>query len=1286
MRISNLGYKDISPDKNEKQLFIPSRHITMAGVSKPLVLVPIVGGKPIYDRRVIAKPGDKDIIFEEDVDGVIEMPYAQDGIYKSGSNPYYPYDEIYGNAYQGISPFSSSDSVKENPLSLTPVSIPLNRQLGPSFSTLNASTQVAPQILNKPIPISTNLASNENKNDDNDDKKDSKFIGAFNPYVGWNMQTAAQAAGAFFQNGSLGGGIASLAKLGLEGARNFMHGMSTQKRQDEAYQDYMKKINNAESSDNPKKWRFFQEGGKVGKILTGHYVEGSDDPNFVPNAEVEKGEYLKLPDNSTMEVMGKRHSDGGEKLNLPDGTRVISDYLKIGSKLATYFKKNFDLNVRSSNTFATVLDKFKAKIGLTELLDKEAKIMNKIHDQEDSEIFEGTREMNLQVLSEKVRELQPQKQKLEEMFSNFTDIVFDRQEEMKELKGDSFKKQMGGEQTDDQNAQSQDNSEQQLLQLVELFCQITGNNPQEVLQQIRQMDENQLREFVQVMIHTVKENDGQTDGQESENNGLETPSAEGDVKQLINAYSQVTGQDVNTIVQQLRDVPEDKVNMVLQQMMQTVQNAMKDQSEQSQDNVQEEGQYQEGGMHQGDLEQLIMAYSQMVGEDPNNIFEQLQQMPENEQQQVLQQMMKFVQEGMSNKEQSVATMQNGGELNQDILSLIKYYSDISGEDFDNISKSLSEMSEEDAQEALSKMYQYVQDYQSQNNSQNQQYKKGGYIKKYQAGGPKDNPKKYDDGYLTSPLYNIGEYESYEPKLIRKGKSVLGKGHIGDEQYDPVAEDSVNDFLDNLERMGDIFSKPELKEKAKTYRDLLSKEKDANRRYAIMNEAQGYRQKFVNSNVFSDDDQAYVGAGYAITQKAVQEALNDIPANKKQAFIEALKADGINVKNGRIIPGGYYKSNAKFDTNSNVYKFLEDNKEELGDSYNKIYKSNIADGAWDRRYENFRRINFNSILDRDEYGKNNNFKQITLKDGRIGWIDPTNRNNIIIPHVYRDKKVTKEELEKFNAMPDDPNQKGYKNVGLNGVSERWIVDDGKNDEENKKSNLEEFGDKDIPTSAIPPLLPIPTDYTPKLYQPTLRHIGHVQADHFRVSPEKAIRELNGQYNSTTDLMNQNNSYTSPFLQSDMFAKVNKSIVDAHSQAELANQQDKRNVDNINEQRIMQRDSTNLGQTDNYEKFAQLAMGNYDQELQNYRDRADLIQSNNYNTTNKIMASNAMNPYFQIAGPGYYMLDPKHKFYVKALNDRLSDLEKDNAELKKTIESSKKKKGGLILSKKIRKIFP
>ena len=86
MKYSTTGYKDNSPDKNNTRNIMPGNLITMKGVSKQLTLIPIVGGKPMYDRQRIAKPGDSDIQFESDVESVLELPYAKVGTQLQ--NPY----------------------------------------------------------------------------------------------------------------------------------------------------------------------------------------------------------------------------------------------------------------------------------------------------------------------------------------------------------------------------------------------------------------------------------------------------------------------------------------------------------------------------------------------------------------------------------------------------------------------------------------------------------------------------------------------------------------------------------------------------------------------------------------------------------------------------------------------------------------------------------------------------------------------------------------------------------------------------------------------------------------------------------------------------------------------------------------------------------------------------------------------------------------------------------------------------------------------------------------------
>lgn len=48
----------------------------------------------------------------------------------------------------------------------------------------------------------------------------------------------------------------------------------------------------------------------------------------LPNAELEDQETLITPDGELQKITGKKHSEGGEEVNLPGGTRIYSEYIK----------------------------------------------------------------------------------------------------------------------------------------------------------------------------------------------------------------------------------------------------------------------------------------------------------------------------------------------------------------------------------------------------------------------------------------------------------------------------------------------------------------------------------------------------------------------------------------------------------------------------------------------------------------------------------------------------------------------------------------------------------------------------------------------------------------------------------------------------------------------------------------------------------------------------------------------------------------------------------------------
>lgn len=53
------------------------------------------------------------------------------------------------------------------------------------------------------------------------------------------------------------------------------------------------------------------------------------------NAELEDKETLITPDGELSKIQGKTHAQGGEKVNLPSGTRIYSEYLKVDPEIAS---------------------------------------------------------------------------------------------------------------------------------------------------------------------------------------------------------------------------------------------------------------------------------------------------------------------------------------------------------------------------------------------------------------------------------------------------------------------------------------------------------------------------------------------------------------------------------------------------------------------------------------------------------------------------------------------------------------------------------------------------------------------------------------------------------------------------------------------------------------------------------------------------------------------------------------------------------------------------------------
>ena len=194
----------------------------------------------------------------------------------------------------------------------------------------------------------------------------------------------------------------------------------------------------------------FQKGGtkereKVHKALTGEYAFGVDSENNV-NSELEDGEFLQ-DSSGIKEVEGKKHSEGGEKMDLEDGTRILSDYLKVGARNAKVLNDQFDLGVKASDTYATVVEKFNKKSGLSKITEELEEYIAKLDKQQQETKDETTLALNTQYLTEEINEEFEKKKPLEAIREQVFDLTFKLQEASKTAEKNKEEFQTGGTMT-----------------------------------------------------------------------------------------------------------------------------------------------------------------------------------------------------------------------------------------------------------------------------------------------------------------------------------------------------------------------------------------------------------------------------------------------------------------------------------------------------------------------------------------------------------------------------------------------------------------------------------------------------------------------------------------------------------------------------------------------------------------------------------------------------------------------------------------------------------------------
>lgn len=841
--------------------------------------------------------------------------------------------------------------------------------------------------------------------------------------------------------------------------------------------------------------------------------------NGLSPVEVEAGEYLQTPDGSTLEVVGKKHSQGGEILNLPQSTIVVSDYLKIGSKLATYFKKNYDLNVTSKSTFATVLDRYKRKIGLTKILEEETNILQKITDQEDVE-FEPTRDINLQILSKKAVELQSQKQPLEKRLEEFTRVVFDKQELQKGNEVESSYKQEGG---DVENVNQDGN---QIEQLILMFSKITNQDPKQIIEQLQQLPDDQLQNAIQeiskVVQQAMNEQQGNSPQEEQQEGILSNPQEEQQEQMKMGGGIDEKKWLSEKIAKHIRDGrPKDQAVAI----------AYRQAEEKFGHKFQDGGQTQDN-----QIQQLILSYAELTQQDPNKIIEQLQQLSEDDVKSALQQMMNEVQQSQHENVQYAQIGTRIKPINNDYNNFPFTAINIDG----------------------------YTDY----NLQHYNSDKGIY--------DSFDPNERIGRYLTD--VPVGAENYFEKKL--------------DGTYGLKAGKKYSDFQKGYNQ---------LMERNKKFFETLTEGMSEDKKKSYLNNISNYHNDIIFT---TDKEKEYKGK----TARGIDNKFGQFTSTRsgyQRAIVTPEQLKELNAK-------GIFKLSQVLGN--------EDAKKIIGDDlYTKLSDENTKFGGIDYK-----------IVD----------------------ISPSNI----------DKNTDENVNENSNIDPND---------GL----KKW---------DSRKTN---FGNL-LPIS-VPDQSNLPPNYIPT----SMREVKHVQANTINISPEATLGELANQAKTASKVLVEANPYTSAAGVANLQANENQAINQAYMQSEMANQQDQRNVENINEQRIQQRDNTNLNLASQYEKEAVVGAANLYDEWRNFITNKNQQNLVNYNLQNQVNAYNAMNPNYQIGTLGeIYQTDESPIFYAtingqKVLIDKQgntyekkikTDSNGKTTTEEKTTSKSKKKKGGFITS--------
>lgn len=365
-------------------------------------------------------------------------------------------------------------------------------------------------------------------------------------------------------------GVAAGTAGFLDIFKNIYQGMGVQKRQNQWNENYWKDQRDLQKQEYKPTMKdggeipLFRYGGTFldipyEKMAINEYVGGLPAAmEDLANAEIEDEEYIIDPDNVVKKAMGLTHEKGGIKTILQPGTKVVSDNLKVGAKLAKEINSQLDLGVRLNHTYAEVIDKYNAKIGLAEKNAELEKLYKQLKKNDEIE-NESTKRVNETFLMKEIKEEEQERQRLLEARAVFANKVYNKQQEGKlekfenggMFKGGNFealckKYKLTKEQGLEMLKQYEDGGQEQVVtqeqpqmgeqevnQLLQMYAQMVNIPQEQLVEQFLGMTEEQIQGEVERMASELQQ------AQLMKNGGKVKQYADGNpptIQEILNQY------------------------------------------------------------------------------------------------------------------------------------------------------------------------------------------------------------------------------------------------------------------------------------------------------------------------------------------------------------------------------------------------------------------------------------------------------------------------------------------------------------------------------------------------------------------------------------------------------------------------------------------------------------------------------------------------------------------------------------------------------------------------------